>query len=96
MEISVRTIGEVHSILMGNFGIELTVEETAELQRILGSAIHKFPPIETEDEGSQRMQVKEADELRLQINVGPFFWFLTREELAELFHVLDDLVTNRD
>lgn len=98
MDISVRTIGEVHSVQMGNFGLELTVEEAAELRRILDGVLHNAPKAETEAEGgaAQRTRVIEEGELQLQFTVGQFFWFLSREDSEDLFQVLDDLVTNRN
>jgi hypothetical protein len=95
MEISVRTIGEVYSLLMGDFGIELTTGELAELRQVLGIAIQELPPAAIETEEVQGMSVQEQDDHRLQINVGPFFWFLTREDSVELFQVLEDLASGR-
>jgi len=95
MEINVRTIGEVHSLLMGDFGIELTPAEASELRRLLTNALQDLPPDETAEKAAalQRTQVKVEDDLRLQFNVGPFFWFLSREDSVELLSVLDELVS---
>lgn len=95
MEIEVRTIGEIHSLRMGDFGIELTPAETSELRRVLAHALQDRPRAETaaEEAASRRTQVQVDDDAGLQFNVGPFFWFFSREDSVELLSVLDELVS---
>src|SRR5262245_56245394 len=63
MEINVRTIGEVHSVQMGDFGIELTAEETAELRHVLNGALRSFSTAESGSETEAELQTSRRTEV---------------------------------
>lgn len=91
MQITMRTVGEVHSLWMGGFGVELSIDEATDLRRRLDFMLHVTPQTgDLFDRTPDGCTHLELDDEQLHFIVGQCFWFLSREDAEQVFQLLND------